>query len=50
MNPKPDWHLEGVHAYFEGKELEDNPYKKGTEAHTAWANGWLSAKTVGGEK
>jgi ribosome modulation factor len=37
---------EGYHAYFQGKEPEDNPYQEGSEAHNAWIMGWTKARNI----
>jgi hypothetical protein len=42
-----EWEQEGIHAYFQGRELSDNPYDEGTEAYSAWQRGWLRAKSGG---
>jgi ribosome modulation factor len=40
------WELEGYHAYFQGKELEDNPYQEPSEAHSSWIKGWTKASSI----
>lgn len=38
---KYDAYWEGLDAVFDGKELDDNPYKKGTRSWICWRAGWF---------
>ncbi len=34
----------GVHAYYDGKDLSDNPHEDGTPEHHEWMTGWYSGE------
>lgn len=44
-DPKPpDYYDEGYNAYWNGREQEENPYERKTEAFGLWEDGWHEAR------
>lgn len=37
-------YTEGDYAYYDGKELIDNPYYEDMEEYIFWAEGWRAAR------
>ena len=44
------YYNEGDLCYFDGLELEDCPYDKGTYAYKSWREGWKTAKEISSEE
>jgi len=42
--PPNDAFEEGYDAYWDGSDVEDNPYDEGTENHLSWNRGWSKAR------